>query len=184
MNIQEELTCKFCNQIYTDPVSLNCGHNICKKHLDDLFANSNSKPSCPSCNSDILYSTFKVNEALKKIIEIQLHKVKPEPGYENLMQSLRNQLKRLETIRTDPEFLFSELRSRIEFDREMLKSQIDNLANEQLNELNKYEIKLKTEPANAADKNRKLSFEDDVDFKQPARKKAKTATPTVSWIEF
>ena len=180
MNFEEELTCKSCNQVYTDPVSLNCGHNICKKHLDDLFSNSDNKPSCPCCNANILYSSFQVNQALKKIIETELHKVKPEPGYENLMQSFRNQLKRLETIRTDPEFLLNELRSRIEFDRETLKSQIDRLANEQLNELNKYETKLKTEPANARANNRKLSIEGDVDFKKLACKKAKTTTPTVS----
>jgi hypothetical protein len=41
MNIKEELTCKYCNEVYKNPITLNCcGENICKQHVEELTSNN------------------------------------------------------------------------------------------------------------------------------------------------
>ncbi|XP_041434834.1 E3 ubiquitin/ISG15 ligase TRIM25 [Xenopus laevis] len=52
-NLRDELNCSICLSIYTDPVSLPCGHNFCRNCIgrtwdiqEDTFLET---PSCPEC---------------------------------------------------------------------------------------------------------------------------------------
>ena len=39
MNIKEDLTCKYCREIYKNPITLICcGDNICKQHIEELIS--------------------------------------------------------------------------------------------------------------------------------------------------
>ncbi|KAM4017267.1 E3 ubiquitin/ISG15 ligase TRIM25-like [Anomaloglossus baeobatrachus] len=50
-DLSEELNCSICLQIYSDPVSLRCGHNFCRICIEKVF-NSQNQPKdykCPDC---------------------------------------------------------------------------------------------------------------------------------------
>ncbi|OCT69624.1 E3 ubiquitin/ISG15 ligase TRIM25 [Xenopus laevis] len=51
-DLREELTCSVCREIYTDPVTLLCGHNfclICIERTWDWQKSIEEDPSCPEC---------------------------------------------------------------------------------------------------------------------------------------
>ncbi|OCT60311.1 E3 ubiquitin-protein ligase TRIM7 [Xenopus laevis] len=51
-DIRDELTCSICKEIYTDPVSLPCGHNFCWVCIGkawDWQESIEEDPSCPEC---------------------------------------------------------------------------------------------------------------------------------------
>ena len=67
MNIKEELTCKHCNETYTQPIILSCcGENICKQHLDEF----DETISCKFCNTEheIPLNGFVINEKIQSKI--------------------------------------------------------------------------------------------------------------------
>ncbi|OCT69509.1 E3 ubiquitin/ISG15 ligase TRIM25-like [Xenopus laevis] len=50
--VREELTCPLCREIYTDPVTLLCGHSYCRvciRKTWDWQEGIEEKPSCPEC---------------------------------------------------------------------------------------------------------------------------------------
>ena len=65
MNIKDELTCKYCKQIFNNPITLSCGDSICKHHIEELISNNTSnKFACPLCNEEILNQNLSVNKIL------------------------------------------------------------------------------------------------------------------------
>eukprot|EP00079_Xenopus_tropicalis_P039636 XP_017953407.1 PREDICTED: tyrosine-protein kinase Srms [Xenopus tropicalis] len=52
-DLRDELSCSICRDIYTDPVSLPCGHNFCRgcigKTWDTQEETFLENPSCPEC---------------------------------------------------------------------------------------------------------------------------------------
>ena len=60
---------KFCKRYLENPVCLPCGHNICKEHLEEAVL-------CSICGQKIQKlpeGDYKVNEALSKILALDLH---------------------------------------------------------------------------------------------------------------
>ena len=147
MNIIESLTCKFCNEIYKDPVALSCcGKNICKNDIDDL----NDICACPFCGSEIQSQKLSINETLKIIIdEIELHKLKINPKYESQFKKFKEKIQIVERMHNDPENIIydklSELRRLVDLDRENAKLEIDKLADALIKKLVSYEIEFKSE---------------------------------------
>ena len=151
MNIKEQMTCKFCNQVYNNPITLLCGDSICKHHLDELIStNSSDKLNCPVCNKENLSNLeFKVNKFMQSMVEIELHEFKMNPIYEEVLNNLKMEIGNLEAIVKDPEnHIFeeiSELKRQVDLDRERLKSEIDSLADGLIKQLESYEQQFKTE---------------------------------------
>uniref|UniRef100_A0A803J993 RING-type domain-containing protein n=1 Tax=Xenopus tropicalis TaxID=8364 RepID=A0A803J993_XENTR len=51
-DLRDELSCSICRDIYTDPVSLPCGHNFCRGCIGktwDWQKSIEEDPSCPEC---------------------------------------------------------------------------------------------------------------------------------------
>ncbi|XP_056410270.1 E3 ubiquitin/ISG15 ligase TRIM25-like [Hyla sarda] len=50
-DLREELLCSLCLNLYTDPVSLRCGHNFCRDCIEKVFQNQNRPGDCkcPNC---------------------------------------------------------------------------------------------------------------------------------------
>eukprot|EP00079_Xenopus_tropicalis_P019085 XP_012808385.1 PREDICTED: E3 ubiquitin/ISG15 ligase TRIM25-like [Xenopus tropicalis] len=51
-NLRDELSCSICKDIYTDPVTLPCGHNFCRGCIGatwDWQEGIEEDPSCPEC---------------------------------------------------------------------------------------------------------------------------------------
>ena len=113
MNIKEKLTCKYCNQIYKEPITLTCcGDNLCKRHIAELISNSSSSEFwCPLCNEPNSNKNFKVSKIIQELIEIEAHKFELDPKYERILNSLKTEIGNLEKISNDPEnFIYVEIR--------------------------------------------------------------------------
>ncbi|XP_040185874.1 E3 ubiquitin-protein ligase Midline-1-like [Rana temporaria] len=71
-DLGEELHCSICLEVYTDPVTLRCGHNFCQVCID-LVLDSQERSgvyTCPDCREEFLdRSTLYRNITLRNIAE-------------------------------------------------------------------------------------------------------------------
>uniref|UniRef100_A0A8C5QZR0 Uncharacterized protein n=1 Tax=Leptobrachium leishanense TaxID=445787 RepID=A0A8C5QZR0_9ANUR len=53
-DLRDELNCSICLNIYTDPVTLKCGHNFCKLCIGNVLDNQKESGiySCPECRAE------------------------------------------------------------------------------------------------------------------------------------
>ena len=81
MNVKEKLTCKYCFQIYSQPLTLTCcGDYLCRRHVDELSSHdSNEGFLCPLCNQQNTNQTFKICKIIEDFIEIEVHKFEMDP---------------------------------------------------------------------------------------------------------
>ena len=151
MNINSELTCKYCNQVFKEPITLACGDNICKHHLEELITNKSSKKfTCPVCNEENpTNQPFIVNKLIQRLIKIELHAFKLDPKYVTMLNSLKVEIEKLAAILKDPEnFIYeeiSELKRQVDLDRERLKYEIDEQADGLIRQMESYEKRFKAE---------------------------------------
>jgi len=151
MNIKEELTCKYCYDIYNSPITLTCcGDNICKHHIEELISNNSSNTfSCPLCNNENTNQNFNVNKLIVNLINKELHKYKLNSKHEAVLNNLKKEIKNLEKILNDPEnFIYeeiNELKRKVDLDREKSKKEIDELAHDLIRQLESYEKQFKAE---------------------------------------
>ena len=147
MNIKEDLTCKYCNEIYTDPVSLICcGENVCKKHIDKIFSKQATRSlKCPLCDFDLPNQKFQINKSLKSLLEREIHKLKIDPESEKLMSKFKESIQNIVSINNDPENLIhekiSELKRQVDLDREKINLLADSL----IKKLDSYENEFKND---------------------------------------
>ncbi|XP_068129263.1 E3 ubiquitin-protein ligase TRIM39-like [Hyperolius riggenbachi] len=66
--LREELECSICLSIYTDPVTLRCGHNFCQGCIHRVLATQEGSGgySCPECREE-----FKERSALQRNIKLR-----------------------------------------------------------------------------------------------------------------
>ena len=151
MNIKKKLTCNYCHDIFKHPITLICcNKNICKHHIDELMRESSSNQfSCPLCNQDNKNQNFNIIEIIQDLIEMELHEFKLDPKYKITRDNLMIEIENLEKILKDPENIIyeqiSELKRQVDLDREILKSQIDTLADGLIQQLESYEKEFKAE---------------------------------------
>ncbi|XP_040293789.1 LOW QUALITY PROTEIN: E3 ubiquitin/ISG15 ligase TRIM25-like [Bufo bufo] len=55
-DLRDELNCSICLDIYTDPVTLRCGHNFCRGCIKDVLDTQEGSGvyTCPDCREDFL----------------------------------------------------------------------------------------------------------------------------------
>ena len=151
MNIKERLTCKYCNNIYKDPITLTCcGDNICKQHIEELTStNTSNKFKCPLCDEENVKQNFKVNKLIQDLLESNLHKFDVDSKFKIIFDSLKTEIHNLEAVLKDPENIIyeeiNELKRQVNLDRENLISQIDKQAKDLIQQLESYETRFKTE---------------------------------------
>jgi Zinc finger, C3HC4 type (RING finger) len=65
--VPEDLICTICYEIFTNPVTLNCGHTFCRNCLEQCL---NTKPACPTCRAPVLVDINHLSEniTLKNLI--------------------------------------------------------------------------------------------------------------------
>lgn len=78
------LTCKSCQQIYMDPITLFCQHTFCRQCLID---NNDETFKCPECQVDIVLPPSN-NFQLKHIIE----KIYPESHFTERQKQFNKKL--------------------------------------------------------------------------------------------
>ena len=150
MNANENLRCKYCSKIYEDPITLPCGDNLCKQHIDEMISNNSTKFFfCPLCKRKNLNQNFEVNKLIKNFIESNLHKFEVDPKFKIIYENFKAQIENLEKILKDPENLIyeeiNELKMKVNLDRVKLKSEIDKLADDLIQQLESYESLFKAE---------------------------------------
>ncbi|KAH0630459.1 hypothetical protein JD844_013500 [Phrynosoma platyrhinos] len=66
----EETTCPLCLDFFTDPVTIDCGHNFCQACLSHCWGASEGEVSCPQCRETIQQRAFKPNRQLANVAEL------------------------------------------------------------------------------------------------------------------
>ncbi|XP_059827084.1 zinc-binding protein A33-like [Hypanus sabinus] len=67
-SLTEEAICPICQDFFTDPVSLECGHSFCRSCITRCWE-SGERISCPECREEFADRTLKVNRALANLSE-------------------------------------------------------------------------------------------------------------------
>ncbi|XP_065420674.1 zinc finger protein RFP-like [Chrysemys picta bellii] len=69
-SLQEEATCPVCLEYFTEPVTLECGHNFCRACISQCWEGSDTAASCPQCRETVQQGNLRPNRQLANVIEI------------------------------------------------------------------------------------------------------------------
>ncbi|XP_050776906.1 zinc finger protein RFP-like [Gopherus flavomarginatus] len=69
-SLQEEATCPICLEYFTEPVTLECGHNFCRTCISQCWEGSNTATSCPQCRETVQRRNLRTNRQLANVVEI------------------------------------------------------------------------------------------------------------------
>ncbi|KAG8429709.1 hypothetical protein GDO86_019416, partial [Hymenochirus boettgeri] len=81
-DLRDELSCSICLNIYTDPVTLPCGHNFCKNCIGNVLGTQERLGvyTCPECRAEFQdRPVLQTNKNMGNIAERFLS-TQPEPG--------------------------------------------------------------------------------------------------------
>ncbi|XP_040211951.1 nuclear factor 7, brain-like [Rana temporaria] len=67
-DFSEELTCLLCNELFKDPVMVECGHNFCRNCMDKSWEGRDSF-TCPDCKEEITEKRYTTNRALANLVK-------------------------------------------------------------------------------------------------------------------
>uniref|UniRef100_A0A8C0IS26 Zinc finger protein RFP-like n=1 Tax=Chelonoidis abingdonii TaxID=106734 RepID=A0A8C0IS26_CHEAB len=65
-----EATCPVCLEYFTEPVSLECGHNFCRACISQCWEGSDTAASCPQCRQTVQQRNLRPNRQLANMVEI------------------------------------------------------------------------------------------------------------------
>ncbi|XP_044838382.1 zinc finger protein RFP-like isoform X1 [Mauremys mutica] len=68
--LQEEATCPICLEYFTEPVTLECGHNFCRACISQCWEGSDTAASCPQCRETVQQRNLRPNRQLANILEL------------------------------------------------------------------------------------------------------------------
>nr|XP_023969609.1 zinc finger protein RFP-like isoform X6 [Chrysemys picta bellii] len=69
-SLQEEATCPVCLEYFTEPVILECGHNLCRACISQCWEGSDTAASCPQCGETMQKRNLRPNRHLINVLEI------------------------------------------------------------------------------------------------------------------
>ncbi|XP_067865955.1 uncharacterized protein [Heterodontus francisci] len=75
-SLAEDLICPICLDFFTDPVTLECGHNLCRSCITQCWEKEIN--SCPECREEFQERNFSVNRTLASLAE-KARKLKLNP---------------------------------------------------------------------------------------------------------
>ncbi|XP_072331713.1 zinc-binding protein A33-like [Scyliorhinus torazame] len=75
-SMTEETICPICLDFFTDPVSLDCGHNFCRSCISQCWEKEIN--SCPECREEFPERNLRINRALANLTE-KTRKLKLNP---------------------------------------------------------------------------------------------------------
>ncbi|XP_078286265.1 zinc-binding protein A33-like [Rhinoraja longicauda] len=67
-SLTEEVVCPICLDFFTDPVSLECGHNFCRSCITQSW-DREERNSCPKCREEFTDRTLRVSWTLARLVE-------------------------------------------------------------------------------------------------------------------
>jgi hypothetical protein len=140
--IKNLFDCDLCHQVLVDPISIPCGNNVCKGHLDKLLKNFSKEETffqCEICKKEhiIPESGFKVNKGLQSCLEIQLNTLKLTPIYDEcktVIKRAHERVAEIEMLEKNSEGYiyeyFEDIKRQVDIRREDLKMKIDKYSDE------------------------------------------------------
>ncbi|XP_044837754.1 zinc finger protein RFP-like isoform X2 [Mauremys mutica] len=69
-SLQDEATCPICLEYFTEPVTLECGHNFCRACITQCWEGSDTAASCPQCRETVQQRNLRPNRQLANVLEI------------------------------------------------------------------------------------------------------------------
>ncbi|XP_051487219.1 E3 ubiquitin-protein ligase TRIM62-like [Apus apus] len=83
--LKEELTCPVCLGIYSNPVSLSCGHSFCKKCIQEVRRHQQGPFSCPLCQALAdptmeLQTNIQLRSIAQKFLDAPAHQEEEKGG--------------------------------------------------------------------------------------------------------
>uniref|UniRef100_A0A8C0IW91 Uncharacterized protein n=1 Tax=Chelonoidis abingdonii TaxID=106734 RepID=A0A8C0IW91_CHEAB len=69
-SLQQEATCPICLEYFTEPVTLECGHNFCRACIAQCWEGSDTAASCPQCRENVQQRNLRHNRQLANVVEI------------------------------------------------------------------------------------------------------------------
>uniref|UniRef100_A0A4W3GIK1 RING-type domain-containing protein n=1 Tax=Callorhinchus milii TaxID=7868 RepID=A0A4W3GIK1_CALMI len=66
---EPEATCSICLEFYTDPVTIDCGHNFCRDCILQCWGTGQGSVSCPQCRQQIPQRSVRPNRTLSNMVE-------------------------------------------------------------------------------------------------------------------
>ncbi|XP_004694772.1 PREDICTED: E3 ubiquitin-protein ligase TRIM31 [Condylura cristata] len=80
--LKEEVTCPVCIDILQDPVTLDCGHNLCLRCISRIAEETSKLCKCPLCGKSVRKNNFRPNWLLVNLVEkiqaMDLPEIQPE----------------------------------------------------------------------------------------------------------
>lgn len=151
------LKCVNCREVLSNPVILSCGHTVCQKHtqIDD------DKVVCSECGIQHENKGFIVNKSMAEMIDAQLAAFDFGHQHKKTNEScdqLKNLIEKNDCLLNDLNYHINEeigmLKYRIVLRSEEIKKQINEITQEILDGLERFEVECKTicgENAKASD---------------------------------
>ena len=136
--------CSLCNEILVSPVTIACGNNVCKRHLDQILESlSNSEKQsfkCQLCHNvhSLSINDLIINKQIQNILDTEFYKMKININcFEECKQTLEDTnetFSMFESISKDPEShiyeYFQEIKNKVDIRREELKAKIDTYSDD------------------------------------------------------
>ncbi|XP_078530914.1 E3 ubiquitin-protein ligase TRIM39-like [Lissotriton helveticus] len=93
-NLKEEATCSICLEYFTDPVTIDCGHNFCCSCIMECWEGRDNNLPCPQCRDLSSGRNLRPNRQLRNIVEMvkQLHLAPVNPPQENMCEKHNQEL--------------------------------------------------------------------------------------------
>uniref|UniRef100_A0A8C0GEY3 RING-type domain-containing protein n=1 Tax=Chelonoidis abingdonii TaxID=106734 RepID=A0A8C0GEY3_CHEAB len=105
---QDKVTCSICLEYFTDPVTIECGHNFCWACISQSWGESEPNFSCPQCRETSQQRNLWPNRQLGNVVELvkrlRLQAV-TEPEGQRVCESpraLRNETGSAGTVASSP----------------------------------------------------------------------------------
>ena len=145
-SIRNVLTCKYCNNIYSDPIYLPCHKTMCRMHIDELRKeNKTGSIKCVFCKNEheIPAKGFERNEMAlgflnsrisitKQVSELKVELEKAFDEANEIIKEFEKEQRQIELFAADH---FIGIRNKIDAQKESVKLQIEKIADKM-----KYEI--------------------------------------------
>ncbi|XP_072405816.1 nuclear factor 7, brain-like [Chiloscyllium punctatum] len=94
LSLTEEVICPICLDFFTDPVTLDCGHNFCRSCITQSWEKQ-ERISCPECRQEFPDRNLRVNRALANLSEKvrKLNRNPQEKGSKSQCEEHQEELK-------------------------------------------------------------------------------------------
>nr|XP_042702298.1 zinc finger protein RFP-like isoform X2 [Chrysemys picta bellii] len=69
-SFQDKVTCSICLEYFTDPVTIECGHNFCRDCISQCWGESEPNFSCPQCRETAQQRNLRPNRQLGNMVEL------------------------------------------------------------------------------------------------------------------